>query len=300
MSFEKWKTPSLALRTQLSDMLLNRGNGPPANALMLAVLGRTFFKGGLGARLSVLGTAGLMVFLKWSTQDFIKLIAIIKRNGLHEPSAGPTDILLNRLRMNEWLFEESQKAGDGATWAIGPALVVTSPANVKHILKDNFSNYIKGVELTASLEDLLGEGIFNSNGPKWKTQRKTGVKMFTRKKFGSFIQDVFVKHAETLWDQLAAKNGHTFDICDMYYKYTLDAICEVAFGVELHCLERDRVPFAEAFDSVQVLCSDRMLNPLLLIYPKRFNSGVKYLNPAEIKAVSDFKMVMWPLIDMRR
>jgi hypothetical protein len=38
------------------------------------------------------------------------------------------------------------------------------PAIIKHIMKDNFSNYVKGEFQAARLTDLLGHGIFNSDG----------------------------------------------------------------------------------------------------------------------------------------
>lgn len=42
---------------------------------------------------------------------------------------------------------------------------------VEHILQTNFSNYIKGPNITEVGQDLLGDGIFNTNGPSWKLQR---------------------------------------------------------------------------------------------------------------------------------
>lgn len=40
-------------------------------------------------------------------------------------------------------------------------------------------NYIKGPTFHATLEDLLGDGIFNVDGDKWETQRKTASHMFS-------------------------------------------------------------------------------------------------------------------------
>ncbi len=50
-------------------------------------------------------------------------------------------------------------------------LVLVEPADVHHILKANFENYVKGTHFLAAFEPLLGNGIFNINGPEWKQQR---------------------------------------------------------------------------------------------------------------------------------
>ncbi len=64
----------------------------------------------------------------------------------------------------------------GKTWAfklptIPWNLVLIEPADVHHILKANFENYVKGPNFLASFEPLLGNGIFNINGSEWKQQR---------------------------------------------------------------------------------------------------------------------------------
>ncbi len=50
-------------------------------------------------------------------------------------------------------------------------LYLVEPADVHHILKANFENYIKGPHLQASFQPLFGHGIFNVNGALWKQQR---------------------------------------------------------------------------------------------------------------------------------
>jgi cytochrome P450 len=190
----------------------------------------------------------------------------------------------NRDRLNEYLLECAIEAGNGevgTTFRMGPCLCITSAENVKHVLKDNFPNYEKGKLFRTAFGDMLGDGIFNTNGPRWKRQRKTGVKMFTRRAFGTFIADVFLKHSQTLWTRLKATNGAEIDIQDLYYKFTLDSIGQIAFGVELGCLEQNVVPFADAFDSVQNRVVDRMMNPLMLLFPEAWMGGLKYIESIE-------------------
>ena len=94
-------------------------------------------------------------------------------------------------------------------------MIVTSPKNVKYILGDNFSNYIKGLQMTTIFRDVLGDGIFNTNGELWKQQRKTGVRIFTKRNFQGFMNEVFHKNAHILDELLTktyANTGESVDI----------------------------------------------------------------------------------------
>ena len=52
---------------------------------------------------------------------------------------------------------------------------------MKHVLKDNFNNYEKGQLVQHVLGEFLGDGIFTTDGPRWKTHRKVAVRMFSKK-----------------------------------------------------------------------------------------------------------------------
>ncbi|KAI3816283.1 hypothetical protein L1987_15976 [Smallanthus sonchifolius] len=51
-------------------------------------------------------------------------------------------------------------------------LFTTNPLDIHHILTKNFSNYPKGDNFR-KIFDILGDGIFNSDGELWETHRKT-------------------------------------------------------------------------------------------------------------------------------
>lgn len=48
---------------------------------------------------------------------------------------------------------------------------------------DNFENYVKGPRAIEVSRDLLGHGIFNSNGEQWRWQRKSASLIFNVKNF---------------------------------------------------------------------------------------------------------------------
>ncbi|CAN1267836.1 Cytochrome P450 94B3 [Linum perenne] len=66
-------------------------------------------------------------------------------------------------------------------------IITANPSNVEHILKTNFPNFPKGQPFTDLLGDLLGRGIFNSDGDLWSSQRKLASHQFTTKCLRDFV-----------------------------------------------------------------------------------------------------------------
>ena len=86
---------------------------------------------------------------------------------------------------------------------------------------------------------MLGNGIFNTDGPLWYQQRKTASNIFNSKNFKDFTARIFSKEADLLvrvLDQYAGE-GKEFDLQDVFFRFTLDTFTEIAFGAELKCLE---------------------------------------------------------------
>jgi cytochrome P450 len=130
--------------------------------------------------------------------------------------------------------------------------------------KDNFENYPKGKPFTDRLMDLLGHGIFNSDGMKWKTARKTASQIFTLHALRDDMTVVFREHGVKLLSKLEEVSNRADKHCDMqdlFFKFTLDSISKIAFGVDLNCLDQEEVAFAKAFDECQRILDKRFLTP---------------------------------------
>ena len=83
---------------------------------------------------------------------------------------------------------ESNKLYAGRTWGLrapslgllrGGCIVLTTPESVKHVLHRNFANYVKGEGVQMCMAELLGHGIFASDGPAWTLHRKVASHMFS-------------------------------------------------------------------------------------------------------------------------
>ncbi|KAJ3163887.1 hypothetical protein HK101_000588 [Irineochytrium annulatum] len=140
------------------------------------------------------------------------------------------------------------------------------PAVVEHILKTNFENFVKGDHFNYILRDLLGVGIFNSDGDVWRVQRKISSNIFTGKRFREVVQRVVMEDLGNLVMRLneAAEAGRVIDLHKYLHAFTLDTFGKIGFGADLHCLDApDTAPdFAVAFDAVTSISLVRFPNML--------------------------------------
>jgi len=191
-----------------------------------------------------------------------------------------TFLMLSQMpRLLDFLFEASESHGklngNNKTLHINtfgmPDIVVTNTVeNVTYILKGNFETYGKGPIFKSRFQALLGDGIFNTDGDKWYKHRKTSAHLFNTNKFKTTVLDTFNRHCDVLVDIInkhaaAGKDGESFDIASLMFKFTLDSIGFIAFGCEIGALHQDRVPFADAFDVCQETINQSFLDPLWVL-----------------------------------
>lgn len=148
------------------------------------------------------------------------------------------------------------------------AVLTTDPKNVEHVLRTNFDNYPKGPEFQNRLAELLGGGIFNTDGAAWHSQRKISSHMFTANMFKEHIWVVVRRNARMLRNILesSADTGRSVDIFNLMNRFTLDTIGEIGFGRNIGSLEDPTSAFLKAFDRAQQISFWRFLNPLFPIF----------------------------------
>jgi fatty acid omega-hydroxylase len=73
--------------------------------------------------------------------------------------------------------------------------MAVDPEAIEYVLKTNFKNYEKGMDLNEVFEPFLGKGIFNADGAIWKSQRQIASNLFTKNTLKS-MGDVFLKHGQ--------------------------------------------------------------------------------------------------------
>ncbi|KAI3959346.1 hypothetical protein MKW98_018936 [Papaver atlanticum] len=171
------------------------------------------------------------------------------------------------------------------------------PAIVEHILKTNFSNYPKGEAFHTCMEELLGVGIFNSDGDMWRQHRKISSFEFASNNLRNFSTTVFRDYTLILASIL-----HQASTCgkqiDMQFQMILDSICKVGFEVEIGSLahELPNHRFAKACDDATSTVTYRFINPLWRL-KKFFNVGSEALFVQSIQVIDEFT---YSLINIRK
>ncbi|KAI4338675.1 hypothetical protein MLD38_023703 [Melastoma candidum] len=102
-------------------------------------------------------------------------------------------LIRNANNMHEWIADNLRACSGTYQTCICPVpflvrkqglvTVTCDPRNLEHILKAKFGNYPKGPAWQVAFHDLLGDGIFNSDGDRWVFQRRTAALEFTTRRW---------------------------------------------------------------------------------------------------------------------
>ncbi|GKA76311.1 cytochrome P450 86A1 [Tanacetum coccineum] len=226
------------------------------------------------------------------------------------PLFGSLPILfLNRARIHDWiagnLRSRSINGGSGTyqttTIAIpyfarkqGFYTVTCNPKNIEHILRTRFDNYPKGPTWQTAFHDLLGQGIFNSDGETWLIQRKTAALEFTTRTLRQAMARWVSRTIKTrLWLILEKASQEQFpvDLQDLLLRLTFDNICGLTFGKDPETLstELSENPFATAFDSATEATLQRLLYPgFLWRLKKLFGIGAEMRLRKSLQVVENY------------
>lgn len=89
------------------------------------------------------------------------------------------------------------------------------------------------------MSSVLGDhGIFVSNGPVWKAQRKLASNIFSVSNFRNHVQETVQEDLTTLsslMDRLVEK-GQQVNLQDIFFRFTLSSFATMAFSTTMGCL----------------------------------------------------------------
>ncbi|KAJ1384194.1 Cytochrome P450 [Sesbania bispinosa] len=195
------------------------------------------------------------------------------------PFFGSLPVLFsNRNRVHDWIATNLRQTGGSATYQTciipfpflarkqGFYTVTSHPKNIEHILRTRFDNYPKGPNWQTAFHDLLGHGIFNSDGDTWLVQRKTAALEFTtrtlRQAMARWVNRTIKNRLWCILDK-AAKDKISVDLQDLLLRLTFDNICGLTFGKDPETLSPDlpENPFSIAFDTATEATLKRILYP---------------------------------------
>ncbi|KAJ8764863.1 hypothetical protein K2173_010328 [Erythroxylum novogranatense] len=186
------------------------------------------------------------------------------------------DVIQNSDRLHDWIADNLRRCGGTYQTCVsaipylarkqGLVTVTCDPRNLEHILKARFDNYPKGPTWQSVFHDLLGDGIFNSDGDAWLFQRKTAALEFTtrtlRQAMARWVNRA-IKYRFCPILESAQLHGKPVDLQDLLLRLTFDNICGLAFGKDPQTLspELPENGFAVAFDGATEATLQRMILP---------------------------------------
>ncbi|CAL1358170.1 unnamed protein product [Linum trigynum] len=148
-------------------------------------------------------------------------------------------------------------------WFAGVDFLITvDPMNVHYILSKNFTNFPKGPNLKAILEP-LGDGIFNTDGESWKSQRETIHSLINTTKFHHLMLKTLHRKLQNglipiLHDSSSKLHNSAplpppLDLQELMKRLTFDTICSLVTGFDPKYLsiELPSLPYADAFDVIE-------------------------------------------------
>lgn len=144
-------------------------------------------------------------------------------------------------------------------------IFINNCKSIKYVLKDNFNNYPKGQEFHDIFEELLGNGIFNSDGCVWASQRKISSYKFNVRSLRDYMTEIFCRQSDEIIKKIEIEHfpknkANVFNIKKYFYDYTLNSIFEIGFGLQIDDIVNYNI-FADSFDLVQPLFEYRFINP---------------------------------------
>lgn len=233
--------------------------------------------------LQTLMEASTVLMLLPAVLAYILWYSVISRS-LKGPRVWPLlgslpGLIQNANRLHDWISDNLRACGGTYQTCLyllpflsrkqGLVTVTCHPKNLEHILKLRFDNYPKGPNWQSAFHDLLGDGIFNSDGDTWLFQRKTAALEFTTRT---------LRQAMARWVSRAIKfrlcpilesarvNFKPVDLQDLMLRITFDNICGLAFGKDPQTLspELPENGFAMAFDRATEATLQRFILPRLI------------------------------------
>ncbi|KAJ0967507.1 hypothetical protein J5N97_024424 [Dioscorea zingiberensis] len=166
-------------------------------------------------------------------------------------------LLSNVHRIHDWGTDLIRASGwsfmfKGPWFSSMDFLATCDPANINHIYNTNFINFPKGEEFS-EIFDVLGAGIFNSDGESWRLQRKKAHGLIAHHDFRVFLikstsAKVYSEFIPLL--QRLAGREEVVDLQDLFLRFTFDATCQLVFGVNPRSLSPDfpTIHFSKAMD----------------------------------------------------
>lgn len=115
------------------------------------------------------------------------------------------------------------------------SFILNEPGAIRHVLVDNYENYVRTPAAIRVLRPVLGEGLLISEGRAWKHQRRTLAPAFTPRAVTPLIPHMLAATDQTI-AKLRAASGAPVDLREAMQRMTLEIAGRTmfSFGMDRH------------------------------------------------------------------
>jgi unspecific monooxygenase len=115
------------------------------------------------------------------------------------------------------------------------SFILNTPDSIRHVLVDNYENYVRTPAAIRVLKPVLGEGLLIAEGRIWKHQRRTLAPAFTPRAVNTLVPHMIAATDETI-AKLQAVCGGPVDLREAMQRMTLEIAGRTmfSFGMDRH------------------------------------------------------------------
>jgi cytochrome P450 len=101
------------------------------------------------------------------------------------------------------------------------SFILNTPDAIRHVLVDNYENYVRTPAAIRVLRPVLGEGLLIAEGRAWKHQRRTLAPAFTPRAVAPLVPHMIAATDETI-ARLQLACGEPVDLLEAMQRMTLE------------------------------------------------------------------------------
>lgn len=109
------------------------------------------------------------------------------------------------------------------------------PEHIKTVLTSKFASFGKGQKFHDAWSPFLGDSIFTTDGAQWHDSRTLIRPMFAKDRVRDM--EIFERWSDNLLSKLPP-SGQTVDMCDLFYRMTLDLTTDFLLGHGVGSLDK--------------------------------------------------------------
>src|SRR4051812_2593254 len=115
------------------------------------------------------------------------------------------------------------------------SFIVNAPDAIRHVLVDNYENYVRTPAAIRVLKPMLGDGLLIAEGRTWKHQRRTLAPAFTPRAVNMLVPHMIAATDATI-AKLQAASGAPVDLREAMQRMTLEIAGRTmfSFGMDRH------------------------------------------------------------------